>query len=62
VGVSLISEQVAALIHNIVWLKSSEVNGEQVQVPVLYLVHSNDCRAPNGAQRRRPARQQQPVG
>lgn len=49
VGVSLTSEQVAALTHDIVWLENAEVNGEQVLVPVLYLAHSNDRLAPNGA-------------
>ncbi len=49
VGVSLTSEQVAALTHDIVWLESAEVNGEQVLVPVLYLAHGNDRLAPNGA-------------
>ncbi|TFF42012.1 filamentous hemagglutinin N-terminal domain-containing protein [Pseudomonas sp. RIT623] len=49
VGVSLTAEQVAALTHDIVWLESAEVNGEQVLVPVLYLAHSNDRLAPNGA-------------
>ncbi|MCP6133613.1 hypothetical protein NL393_31005, partial [Klebsiella pneumoniae] len=43
------SEQVAALTHDIVWLESAEVNGEQVLVPVLYLAHGNDRLAPNGA-------------
>ncbi|MDH0661518.1 hemagglutinin repeat-containing protein [Pseudomonas sp. GD03858] len=49
VGVSLTSEQVAALTHDIVWLENAEVNGEQVLVPVLYLAHSNNRLAPNGA-------------
>nr|WP_225776590.1 hemagglutinin repeat-containing protein [Pseudomonas sp. Marseille-Q3773] len=49
VGVSLTSEQVAALTHDIVWLESAEVNGEQVLVPVLYLAHGNNRLAPNGA-------------
>ncbi|AGZ36588.1 MAG: hemagglutinin repeat-containing protein [Pseudomonas sp.] len=49
VGVSLTSEQVAALTHDIVWLETAEVNGEQVLVPVLYLAHSNNRLAPNGA-------------
>ncbi|WMN17983.1 hemagglutinin repeat-containing protein [Pseudomonas piscis] len=46
---SLTSEQVAALTHDIVWLENAEVNGEQVLVPVLYLAHSNNRLAPNGA-------------
>ncbi|MDC6528502.1 filamentous hemagglutinin, partial [Pseudomonas syringae] len=35
VGVSLNSQQVAALTHDIVWLEEHEVNGEKVLVPVL---------------------------
>ncbi|WP_409297469.1 hemagglutinin repeat-containing protein [Pseudomonas sp. KCJK8993] len=49
VGVSLTSEQVAALTHDIVWLENAEVNGEQVLVPVLYLAQANNRLAPNGA-------------
>ncbi|RBL67285.1 filamentous hemagglutinin, partial [Pseudomonas sp. MWU13-2625] len=49
VGVTLTSEQVAALTHDIVWLENAEVNGEQVLVPVLYLAHSDNRLAPNGA-------------
>ncbi|MCE4056175.1 hemagglutinin repeat-containing protein [Pseudomonas sp. Au-Pse12] len=49
VGVSLTSEQVAALTHDIVWLENAEVNGEQVLVPVLYLAQAKDRLAPNGA-------------
>ena len=49
VGVSLSSEQVAALTHDIVWMESAEVNGEQVLVPVLYLANANNRLAPNGA-------------
>ncbi|MBC3256425.1 filamentous hemagglutinin N-terminal domain-containing protein [Pseudomonas paralactis] len=49
VGVSLTSEQVAALTHDIVWLEKNQVNGEEVLVPVLYLAHSNNRLAPNGA-------------
>ncbi|WP_330210751.1 two-partner secretion domain-containing protein [Pseudomonas sp. AM4(2022)] len=49
VGVSLTSEQVAALTHDIVWLETNEVSGEQVLVPVLYLAHANNRLAPNGA-------------
>ncbi|WP_260955547.1 two-partner secretion domain-containing protein [Pseudomonas citri] len=49
VGVSLTSEQVAALTHDIVWMENAEVNGEQVLVPVLYLAHANNRLAPNGA-------------
>ncbi|TPG98753.1 S-layer family protein, partial [Pseudomonas caspiana] len=39
-GVSLTSEQVAALTHDIVWMENAEVNGEQVLVPVLYLANA----------------------
>ncbi|WP_052107364.1 two-partner secretion domain-containing protein [Pseudomonas chlororaphis] len=49
VGVSLTAEQVAALTHDIVWMETAEVNGEQVLVPVLYLAQSNNRLAPNGA-------------
>ncbi|WDH56027.1 hemagglutinin repeat-containing protein [Pseudomonas chlororaphis] len=48
-GVSLTSEQVAALTHDIVWMENAEVNGEQVLVPVLYLANANNRLAPNGA-------------
>ncbi|WP_025130358.1 DUF637 domain-containing protein, partial [Pseudomonas sp. PH1b] len=49
VGVTLTSQQVAALTHDIVWLEEQEVNGEKVLVPVLYLAHANNRLAPNGA-------------
>ncbi|WP_095161628.1 hemagglutinin repeat-containing protein [Pseudomonas sp. Irchel 3F5] len=49
IGVSLTAEQVAALTHDIVWMERAEVKGEQVLVPVLYLAHSNNRLAPNGA-------------
>ncbi|WP_268944777.1 hemagglutinin repeat-containing protein [Pseudomonas sp. KNUC1026] len=49
VGVTLTSEQVAALTHDIVWLESQEVNGEQVLVPVVYLAQASGRLAPNGA-------------
>jgi filamentous hemagglutinin len=49
VGVSLTSEQVAALTHDIVWLEEREVNGETVLVPVLYLAQADGRLAPNGA-------------
>ncbi|WP_267269552.1 DUF637 domain-containing protein [Pseudomonas protegens] len=49
VGVTLTSEQIAALTHDIVWLESHEVNGEQVLVPVLYLAQANNRLAPNGS-------------
>ncbi|MGE7956727.1 hemagglutinin repeat-containing protein [Pseudomonas sp. NPDC089530] len=49
VGTSLTSEQVAALTHDIVWLESHQVNGENVLVPVLYMAHANNRLAANGA-------------
>ncbi|WP_342652884.1 filamentous hemagglutinin N-terminal domain-containing protein [Pseudomonas sp. F3-2] len=49
VGVSLTSQQVAALTHDIVWLEEHEVNGEKVLVPVLYLAQADGRLAPNGA-------------
>jgi len=48
-GVTLTSEQVAALTHDIVWMENATVNGEQVLVPVLYLANANNRLAPNGA-------------
>jgi filamentous hemagglutinin len=48
-GVSLTSEQVAALTHDIVWMENVEVNGEQVLTPVLYLANANNRLSPNGA-------------
>ncbi|MBV6754493.1 hemagglutinin repeat-containing protein, partial [Pseudomonas chlororaphis] len=48
-GVSLTSEQVAALTHDIVWMENATVNGEQVLVPVLYLANANNRLAANGA-------------
>ncbi|WP_420066286.1 hemagglutinin repeat-containing protein [Pseudomonas amygdali] len=49
VGVSLSSQQVAALTHDIVWLEEHEVNGEQVLVPVLYLAQADNRLGPTGA-------------
>ncbi|MEN5093799.1 filamentous hemagglutinin N-terminal domain-containing protein [Pseudomonas protegens] len=49
VGVTLTSQQVAALTHDIVWLEEQEVNGEKVLVPVLYLANANNRLAANGA-------------
>ncbi|SER50017.1 filamentous hemagglutinin, partial [Pseudomonas cuatrocienegasensis] len=48
-GVTLSSEQVAALTHDIVWLEEHEVNGEKVLVPVLYLAQAEGRLAANGA-------------
>nr|WP_235658140.1 glycohydrolase toxin TNT-related protein [Pseudomonas amygdali] len=49
VGVSLSSQQVAALTHDIVWLEEHEVNGEMVLVPVLYLAQADGRLGPTGA-------------
>ncbi len=49
VGVSLTSQQVAALTHDIVWLEEHEVNGEKVLVPVLYMAQANNRLGPTGA-------------
>ncbi|WP_185753890.1 colicin E5-related ribonuclease, partial [Pseudomonas marginalis] len=49
VGVSLTAEQVAALTHDIVWMETTEINGEKVLVPVVYLAQANNRLAPNGA-------------
>ena len=49
VGVTLTSQQVAALTHDIVWLEHHEVNGEKVLVPVLYMAQADNRLAPNGA-------------
>jgi filamentous hemagglutinin len=49
VGVTLTSQQVAALTHDIVWLEEHEVNGEKVLVPVLYLAQADHRLGPNGA-------------
>ncbi|MCU1758988.1 colicin E5-related ribonuclease [Pseudomonas sp. 14P_8.1_Bac3] len=48
-GVSLTSQQVAALTHDIVWLEEHEVNGEKVLVPVLYLSQAEGRLGPTGA-------------
>ena len=48
VGVSLTSQQVAALTHDIVWLEEHEVNGEKVLVLVLYLAQADGRLASNG--------------
>lgn len=48
-GVSLSAEQVAALTHDIVWLEETEVHGEKILVPVLYLAQANHRLAPNGS-------------
>ena len=40
VGVTLTSEQVAALTHDIVWMEERVVDGQKVLVPVLYLAQA----------------------
>lgn len=49
VGVGLSAAQVTALTHDIVWMETHQVNGEQVLVPVLYLAQANNRLAPSGA-------------
>ncbi|MBV6748663.1 hemagglutinin repeat-containing protein, partial [Pseudomonas chlororaphis] len=49
VGVSLTAQQVAALTHDIVWMETQVVNGEEVLVPVLYLAQATNRLASNGA-------------
>ncbi|PRA34080.1 two-partner secretion domain-containing protein [Pseudomonas poae] len=46
VGVGLSAQQVAALTHDIVWMETRQVQGEDVLVPVLYLasVDANNVR------------------
>ncbi|MBK3759222.1 DUF637 domain-containing protein [Stutzerimonas frequens] len=48
-GISLTSEQVAALTHDIVWMEEHEVMGEKVLVPVLYLAQAEGRLASTGA-------------
>ena len=48
-GVSLTSEQVAALTHDIVWMEEREVRGETVLVTVLYMAQAQGRLAPSGA-------------
>ena len=48
-GVSLTSEQVVALTHDIVWMEEREVRGETVLVPVLYMAQAQGRLAPSGA-------------
>ncbi|WP_106803096.1 DUF637 domain-containing protein [Pseudomonas sp. S5D5] len=49
VGVSLTSQQVAALTHDIVWMEDQVVNGEHVLVPVLYMAQANNRLTADGA-------------
>nr|WP_269203601.1 DUF637 domain-containing protein [Pseudomonas fluorescens] len=48
-GVTLTSQQVAALTHDIVWMEDQVVNGEHVLVPVLYLAQANNRLMADGA-------------
>nr|WP_260959797.1 DUF637 domain-containing protein [Pseudomonas citri] len=49
VGVTLTSQQVAALTHDIVWMEDQVVNGQHVLVPVLYLAQVNNRLMADGA-------------
>ncbi|MBC3364076.1 DUF637 domain-containing protein [Pseudomonas sp. SWRI154] len=49
VGVTLTSQQVAALTHDIVWMEDQVVNGEHVLVPVLYMAQTNNRLMADGA-------------
>ncbi|MGX1172912.1 two-partner secretion domain-containing protein [Pseudomonas sp. R151218B TE3479] len=49
VGVTLTSQQVAALTHDIVWMEDQVVNGQHVLVPVLYLAQANNRLTADGA-------------
>ncbi|WP_256212901.1 DUF637 domain-containing protein [Pseudomonas sp. URIL14HWK12:I7] len=49
VGVTLTSQQVAALTHDIVWMEDQVVNGQHVLVPVLYLAQANNRLMADGA-------------
>ncbi|WP_434704939.1 DUF637 domain-containing protein [Pseudomonas sp. Z1-12] len=48
-GVTLTSQQVAALTHDIVWMEDQVVNGQHVLVPVLYLAQANNRLMADGA-------------
>ncbi|SFU33934.1 filamentous hemagglutinin N-terminal domain-containing protein [Pseudomonas sp. OV546] len=49
VGVTLTSQQVAALTHDIVWMEDQVINGEHVLVPVLYMAQANNRLTADGA-------------
>ncbi|WP_192551905.1 DUF637 domain-containing protein [Pseudomonas sp. IzPS59] len=49
VGVSLTSEQVAALTHDIVWMEERIVDGQKVLVPVLYLAQAESRNVRGGS-------------
>ena len=42
VGVGLSGEQIAALTHDIVWMESRVIDGQEVLVPVVYLAQTDD--------------------
>lgn len=48
-GVTLTSQQVAALTHDIVWMEDQVVSGQHVLVPVLYLAQANNRLMADGA-------------
>ncbi|CAH0145311.1 DNase CdiA [Pseudomonas sp. Bi123] len=48
-GVSLTSEQVAALTHDIVWMEERIVDGQKVLVPVLYLAQAESRNVRGGS-------------
>jgi len=49
VGVTLTSEQVAALTHDIVWMEERVVDGQKVLVPVLYLAQAESRNVRGGS-------------
>ena len=49
VGVTLTSEQVAALTHDIVWMEERTVDGQTVLVPVLYLAQAESRNVRGGS-------------
>ncbi|SEN62644.1 hemagglutinin repeat-containing protein [Pseudomonas sp. NFACC39-1] len=49
VGVTLTSEQVAALTHDIVWMEERIVDGQKVLVPVLYLAQAESRNVRGGS-------------
>ncbi|BAQ73828.1 filamentous hemagglutinin [Pseudomonas sp. Os17] len=49
VGVTLTSQQVAALTHDIVWMEDQVINGQHVLVPVLYMAQANNRLTADGA-------------
>ena len=49
VGVTLTSEQVAALTHDIVWMEERVIDGQKVLVPVLYLAQAESRNVRGGS-------------